>query len=233
MAKEKDRSALALALTAAGLGTTALVVALTKEVKAEELPPGVVTLDGPIREALAALIVGQADIKAALEGIGTTLGNIRLGQQEANTTLVSIREALTALGAAPPKAQILEPFKQESRTLKSKTAFPIDVVGKGVGSLLWAVIDVSDPDTTVGFIFDSLTWEFNYNDLLTQGIQQPLFPGAWLSKADAIAGHYCMVFSAGDIKGFGFKTRFQVVATFNGTGTATLHKASGVRWAQI
>jgi len=229
----KDRVAMALGLTGLGMGTAALVAALTREVKAEELLPGEVTVDGAVREALAALIVGQENIKGALQGISTTLDNIRQGQGEVNTTLVGIRDALTALGAEPPGEQILEPFKKENATLQSKSAFPIDVVERGVGSLVWAVIDVSDPDTTIGFRFDNLVWEFNYNDLLTQGIQQPLFPGAWLSKADAIASHYCMVFSAGDIKGFGHKSRFQVVATFHGTGTATLHQGSGVRWVQI
>ncbi|KKK89730.1 hypothetical protein LCGC14_2730190, partial [marine sediment metagenome] len=92
----KDRVALALGLTGLGMGTAALVAALTREVKAEELPPGEVTVDGVVREALAALIVGQEDIRGALQGIGTTLDNIRQGQGEVNTTLVGIRDALTA-----------------------------------------------------------------------------------------------------------------------------------------
>ncbi|MBA7696775.1 hypothetical protein ES703_105426 [subsurface metagenome] len=114
---------------------------------------------------------------------------------------------------------MLEPFKKENKP--------------GKGSLIWAIFDVSDPDTKLSFRIDDLVWEFKFDTLLTQGIQQPLFPGAWLSKADAISGHYCIIFSAGTLEGFAYDQRLIISLTYQGAGTATLHEARGILWTYL
>ena len=128
---------------------------------------------------------------------------------------------------------MLEPFLKESQTLQRGVPFGVYESKPGKGALIWAIFDVSDPDTKLSFRIDDLVWNFKFSTLLTQGIQQPLFPGAWLSKADAIAGHYCIVFSAGTIEGFAYEQRLIVSLTFEGAGTATLHEARGIKWTYL
>ena len=50
----------------------------------------------------------------------------------------------------------------------------------GRGGLIWAVVDVSDPNTTVNIKVDKLTWEFTISTLLSQGLDKPYFPGFWV-----------------------------------------------------
>ena len=203
------------------LSTTALITALTKKAEAAppgEIPPITVILDEQVRQALAAILSQQLAVSDKL----TT----------ANQTLVAIAEAL---GAGPPfvEERILEPFKKESQTLQRGVPFAVYESTPGKGSLIWAIFDVSDPDTELSFRIDDLVWNFKYSTLLTQGIQQPLFPGAWLSKADALAGHFCIIFSAGTIEGFTYKQRLIISLTFKGAGTATLHEARGIKWTYL
>ncbi|MBA7499300.1 hypothetical protein ES704_02040 [subsurface metagenome] len=211
----------ALAGGAVVLSTAALAVALTRKVKAApgEIPPVIeVILDDETRQALAAIITQQAD---ALVKLGT-----------ANETLIAIAEAL---GAEPPviEERILQPFQYRSQTLEKGIPFGVYESKLGKGALIWAIFDVNDPDTDISIRIDDLVWIFNYNTLLAQGVQQPLFPGAWLSKADAVAGHYCIIFSAGAIDGFVYKQRLIVSVTFKGAGTATLHEARGIVWTYL
>lgn len=214
---DKGRLAVAVSGAAAATSVVALIAALTKKAKAApapgegELPPITVILDEQTKQALAAI----------------------LSQQLAtNQTLTAISQAL---GVAPPviEERILEPFKYENQTLQRGVPFAVYESKPGKGALIWAIFDVSDPDTKLSFRIDDLVWNFKFSTLLTQGIQQPLFPGAWLSKADAIAGHYCIVFSAGTIEGFVYKQRLIISLTFEGAGTATLHEARGIKWTYL
>ncbi len=220
--EDKGNGKTALAVTATGLSIAALIATLTRKVKAappDEIPPTIIAiLDDETRQALAMIISQQAD---ALTKLNT-----------ANLTLTAIA---TALGAAPPvvEERILEPFKYENETLQRGVPFAVFESKPGKGALIWAIFDVSDPDTKLSFRIDDLVWNFKFSTLLTQGIQQPLFPGAWLSKADAIAGHYCIIFSAGTIEGFVYKQRLIVSLTFEGAGTATLHEARGIKWTYL
>lgn len=210
----KGRLAVAVSGAAAATSVVALIAALTKKAKAApppgegELPPITVILDEQTKQALAAI----------------------LSQQLA--TNQTLNKILTALGEVPGK-RILEPFQYKNQTLQKGIPFGVYESKPGKGSLIWAIFDVSDPDTEVSFRIDDLVWTFRFSTLLTQGIQQPLFPGAWLSKADAIAGHYCIVFSAGTIDGFTYEQRLIISITFKGTGTATLHEARGIKWTYI
>jgi len=211
---DKGRLAVAVSGAAAATSVVALIAALTKKAKAAppgELPPITLILDEQTKQALAAI----------------------LSQQLAtNQTLVAISEAL---GAAPPviEERILEPFKYENETLQRGVPFAVYESKPGKGALIWAIFDVSDPDTKLSFRIDDLVWNFKFSTLLTQGIQQPLFPGAWLSKADALTGHYCIIFSAGTIEGFKYEQRLIVSLTFQGIGTATLHEARGIKWTYL
>ena len=213
----------ALAGGAIVLSTAALITALTRKVKAappeDGIPPVIeVILEDVVKQALATIISQQADTLTKLD--------------TANLTLTAISEAL---GAEPPvvEERILEPFKYENETLQRGVPFAVFESKPGKGALIWAIFDVSDPNTKLSFRIDDLVWNFKFSTLLTQGIQQPLFPGAWLSKHDAIAGHYCIIFSAGTIEGFVYKQRLIVSLTFEGIGTATLHEARGIKWTYL
>jgi hypothetical protein len=210
----------ALAVTATGLSIAAIITALSRTAKAApgELPP----LGDEIRQALAAILSQQAD---TLNAIGIMGGKL----DTTNTTLNSI---LTALGKAPEN-RILEPFQYRAQTLLRGVPFGIYESKPGKGALIWAIFDVDDPDTDISIRIDDLVWEFNFNTLLAQGVQQPLFPGAWLSQFDAIAGHYCIIFSAGVIDGFKYNQRLIITATFNGVGTAVLHEGRGIVWTYL
>ncbi|MBA7659287.1 hypothetical protein ES703_67264 [subsurface metagenome] len=222
MANNDKKDTKALAGGAIVLSAAALITALTRKVKAappDEIPPVIeVILEDVVKEALAMIISQQANALTKLD--------------TANLTLTAIAEAL---GAAPPviEERILEPFKKEAQTLQKGVPFAVYESKPGKGSLIWAIFDVSDPDTKLSFRIDDLVWNFKFSTLLTQGIQQPLFPGAWLSKADAISGHYCIIFSAGDIEGFVYKQRLIISLTFEGVGTATLHEARGIVWTYL
>ncbi|GAI60177.1 unnamed protein product [marine sediment metagenome] len=213
----------ALAVGAIGMSTVALIAALRKPAKAAPpengIPPVIIAvLDEETRQALAMIISQQADTLSAIN--------------TANLTLTAISEAL---GAEPPviEERILEPFKYENEALQKGVPFAVHESKPGKGSLIWAIFDVSDPNTKLSFRIDDLVWNFNFNTLLTQGVQQPLFPGVWLSKADAIAGHYCIIFSAGTIEGFVYKQRLIISLTLEGAGTATLHEARGIKWTYL
>ncbi len=211
---DKGRLAVAVSGAAAATSVVALIAALTKKAKAApapgegELPPITLILDEQTKQALAAILSQQL---------------------AANQTLNKI---LTVLGEVPGK-RLLEPFQYKSQTLQKGIPFGVYESKPGKGSLIWAIFDVSDPDTEVSFRIDDLVWTFKFDTLLTQGIQQPLFPGAWLSKADAIAGHYCIIFSAGTIDGFVYEQRLIITLTFQGTGTATLHEGRGINWTYL
>jgi len=225
--KDKGKAALAISVP---VSAAALIVALTRKVKAAPPPDGIppiieVTLDEETRQALALILSQQLDTLGALNTIN---GKLTI----TNQTLVAIAEAL---GAVPPvvEERILVPFKKANKTLERGTPFSVYESKPGKGALIWAIFDVSDPDTKLSFRIDDLVWEFKFDTLLTQGVQQPLFPGAWLSKADAIAGHYCIIFSAGTIEGFTYKQRLIISLTFQGIGTATLHEARGIKWTYL
>jgi len=222
MVEDRVKSALVVGGIGATLGVAALITALTRPVKAAppgELPPAIIAvLDEDTRRALAAMLSQQA---ATIDAITTT-----------NQTLAQILEAL---GVEVPvtEKRILEPFQYRNQTLQKGIPFAVYESKPGKGSLIWAIFDVSDPDTQLSIRIDNLVWEFKFNTLLTQGIQQPLFPGAWLSKADAISGHYCIIFSAGTIAGFAYEQRLIITLTFQGTGTATLHEGRGINWIYL
>jgi len=148
----------------------------------------------------------------------------------ANLTLTAISEAL---GVTPVEERILAPFQYKNQILQRGVPFGVYESKPGKGALIWAIFDVSDPDTEVSIRIDDLVWNFKFDTLLAQGVQQPLFPGAWLSKADALAGHFCIVFSAGTIDGFVYEQRLIVSVPFKGAGTATLHEARGILWDYV
>jgi len=220
----------ALAVGAIGMSTVALIAALRKPAMAAPpengIPPVIIAvLDDEARQALATILTNQVVALNALDAIN---GKLTI----TNQNLAAISEAL---GAAPPvvEERILEPFRQEAKTLEHGTPFAVYESKPGKGALIWGIFDVSDPDTKLSLRIDDLVWNFDFNTLLTQGVQQPLFPGAWLSKADALAGHYCIIFSAGTIDGFVYKQRLIISLTFQGIGTATLHEARGIKWSYL
>lgn len=315
MGKDNDKGKTALAVIGGAAGITALIVALTKKAKAapppeEGVPPIIttVTLAEEERQALAAILSQQVDIADKIK--------------TANQTLTNIAELL---GAEVPR-RILEPFEKENQTLQRGIPFNIYESTPGEGALIWAIFDVSSPLATLTFRFDDLVWDFNINTLITQGIDQPLFPGVWLAKAadkssfitgqkdvttagtpvqldnvsipygfpvpiiakpgntgliyfgnsaadcadaakrfDGISAglavskhvvnlnevwidasvsgegvswytptaHYCLVFSAGNLNGFGYKMRLIISLTYEGDGTATLYQARGIKWTKI
>jgi len=214
----KDGKA-ALAGGAVVLSTVALIAALRKPAMAAPengIPPEIIAvLDEETRQALATIISQQANMLTKFN--------------TANQTLIAISQAL---GVAP-RERILKPFQYINQTLNRGVPFGAYESKPGEGSLIWALFDVNNPNTDVSIRIDDLVWTFDFNTLLAQGVQQPLFPGAWLSKFDAIAGHYCIIFSAGDIEGFIYKQRLIVSVTYKGVGTATLHEARGILWDYI
>ena len=216
MGNDKDKGAAALAISLP-VSAAALVIALTRKAKAAPpTEPMYVILDDEVKQALAMIISQQSDMLTKFD--------------TANLTLTAISDAL---GAVPVEERILKPFQYKTQVLQKGVPFAVYESTPGKGALIWGIFDVSDPDTKLSFRIDDLVWNFDFNTLLTQGIQQPLFPGAWLSKADALAGHYCIVFSAGTIEGFVYKQRLIISLTYQGVGTATLHEARGILWDYI
>lgn len=222
-----ERLAILLGGTGTALSMAAILLALTRPVGAAPPSGGEggapVIIDEAIKQALAAMLVLQSD----------TLTNLESMKEKLDLTNKALQDILAALGATPPaEGRILEPFLKENQTLNSKDPFNIFESKPGKGALVWAVIDVTDPNTKVSFKFDGLVWDFTLTTLFNEGVQQPLFPGVWLSKYDATSGHYTVIFSAGTLEGFAFKNTLIIYVTFLGTGTATLTEARGIKWTQ-
>lgn len=190
---------------------------LTKKAAAAEppLPPpadlteALARLDQTMKTLNATLITEHAELIAALS---------------------QMAGAITQLYPAAPEQRFIETFAQGEKTLKSKARFTLGS-HTGRGGLIWAVVDVSDPDTTISIKVDNLTWEFKISTLLSQGLDKPYFPGCWLTKHDpGPPAHYCAMFSAGTLVGLTYSKQFHMYVTFNGTGTMTLAEGRGVRW---
>lgn len=217
---ERSGGAKALAAGGVAFGVGALVAMLLGPRPAGAAPgqPTEVIVDGDVRKALAALLLQGQDIAGKLD--------------TANETLKSI---LAALGAQPGEELILEPFQKINQALAPGESLPLYESKPGKGALIWAVVDVTDPNTSVIFKFDDLTWELNYTTLFNEGVDRPLFPGIWLARYDALTLHYSLVFSAGDVKGWAFSKLAQVVVRFNGVpgATATLTEGRGVVWTHV
>ncbi len=220
VASERERSANAKAFGALGLGVgfTGLIALLTRPRPAyagtPEQPVNVI-VDGDVRQALAALILLGQDMQGQLATVNENL-----------------QELISLLGGVPSPGNELQllPFKFVSEILQAGVPFALYELDEGKGSLIWALIDVTDPNTTVLIRIDDLLWEFKYSTLFSEGVDRPLFPGAWISKYDAGTSHYALIFSAGDVKGFKFDRTFSINVRFDGVGTATLNEGRGVLW---
>ena len=217
---ERERSATSAlwGLPILGIGIATLIASLTRPAQASpDGPP----IDGDVRQALAALLLQGEAVKDKLDLV--------------NTNLVAIIEALggAAPGGSGLPSRILEPFLEQNKTLNSGERFVVYERSPAKGSLIWVVIDVTDPDTDITLKFDNLSWTFNINTLQVEGIDRPLFPGVWLSRFDAASSHYAVVFSAGNINGVGFNNLLNVLVTYKGAGTATLTEGRGICWLAV
>lgn len=220
--KERRNTSAFWGLPILGVSIASLVLALSRPAQAApgELPQEVI-VDGDVRQALAALLLQGEAVKEKLDLV--------------NTNLVAIIEALG--GAAPGgpglPSRLLEPFLKENKTLNTGERFVVYEKAPAKGSLVWVVIDVSDPNTDITLKFDNLSWTFNIDKLRNEGIDRPLFPGVWLSRYDAATLHYAVVFSAGNINGVGFNNLINVLVTFRGAATATLNEGRGICWLAV
>lgn len=178
----------------------------------------------------AAILDALHNITAAL----VTVSNQLAGIDKIATELLCL---LGLMAPPPPGAsdvRVLEPFKEEGETLVAKSPFTVEEYSPGRGGLIWAVIDTDSPEVDVSIRLDDLVWKFNIDEMLTQGLQAPLFPGAWLSRAEAgPPAHYCLVFSAGTERGFTYNARMGIYVTYRGSGSATLTQGRGVGWRYI
>ena len=220
--KEKRNTAAAWMVPMLGVSIATLIATLTRPALASggQLPQEVI-IDGDVRQALATLLLQGEQVKEKLDTV--------------NTNLVAIVEALgaPAPGGNGLPSRVLEPFLEQNQTLVSGERFVVYEKAPAKGSLVWVVIDVTDPDTDVTLKFDGLSWTFNINTLQSEGIDRPLFPGVWLSRFDAMTLHYAVVFSAGNINGVGFNNLINVLVTFKGAGTATLNEGRGICWLAV
>ncbi len=206
-----------------GVSIATLIAALSKPAQAaagEGQPLELVGMDD-VRTALAALLLQGEVVKERLDTV--------------NANLVSIVEAL---GGSPPDSnglpgRELVPFQKDNQTLNTGDNFAVYDIANRPGALVWAVIDVTDPNTDINIKLDSLSWSFNIEKVREQGLDKPLFPGVWLSRYDGATLHYALVFSAGSINGMKFSQSLKVIVTFKGVGTATLTQGRGVLWVEV
>lgn len=177
------------------------------------------------------------NITAVLQGISGQISVLTAGQEVIAADTARLLQAVSLMAPTfpgEPETRLLEPFRKDNVDLTSKQPFFLKEYSPGRGGLIWAVIDVDSPDVDVSIRLDDLVWIFGLDTLLTQGLQQPLFPGAWLSRSDAgPPAHYCLVFSAGTVQGFPYSARMGIYVTYRGTGTATLYQGRGVGWKDI
>ena len=201
-----------------GISIATLIASLSRPASAA---PGEQPLDGDLRTALAALLLQGEAVKDKLDTV--------------NTNLAAIIEALG--GAAPGgnglPSRIIEPFLKVGQTLNSGERFVVYEKAPAKGSLVWVVIDVTDPNTDITLKFDSLSWTFNITTPRLEGIAQPLFPGVWLSRYDPASSHYAVIFSAGNINGVAFGKLINVLVTYKGAGSATLTEGRGICWLAV
>ena len=221
--KPRETSSALWGVPLLGVSIVTLIAALTRPAEAapgEGQPLELVGMDD-VRTALAALLLQGEAVKEKLDTV--------------NRSLVSIIEAL---GGTPPEGdglpgRELEPFQQDNQTLDSGANFALCEKSGKAGALVWAVVDVSDPNTDVNIKIDNLSWTFNIEKVREQGIDKPLFPGVWLSRYDGATLHYALVFSAGNSNGMKFSQGLKVIVTFKGVGSATLHQGRGVLWSEV
>jgi hypothetical protein len=208
--KERSRGSDVFLGMLGGAGVGALVAELLKPRGAGAEPINVI-VDGDIRQALATLILlGQG-------------ANDKL--DEVNGHLIDILAALGGEG----QNKLLLPFQEVNKVIHPIENYPLFLSTKP-GSLIWAVIDVTSPNVTLIFKFDDLSWEFQYNTLLNEGVDRPLFPGVWLSRYDAINSHFAMIFSAGNLTGFTWKRAMSIVVRNTSAADVTLTEGRGVTW---
>jgi hypothetical protein len=226
--QKRNAGAAVFGLSALGLSAAALITALLKPSPALGTTPQQpvnVIVDGDIRTALAGLLAQGEDVKAQLALMDGHLLNI--------IEAISGIELPTGTTHPIPRVVDLEPFEQKDETLEKGVDFPVYELTAAQGGLIWAIIDVTDPSTTVIFNIDDLYWEFDYATLNDEGIDRPLFPGVWLSKYDPATNHYVLIFSAGNPRGFTFKDHLRVIVRFTGTGSATLTEGRGILWRYV
>ena len=208
-----------------GAGVGALAGALAGSRRAAAAPPDLTAILTQLNQTLQGIQATEQGVSSMLTSLDTDLNSLK-------ATINSLSAAISALTpGAPGAAQVrsLYEFKKQNQSLASKTAFEIVQKTNVAGGLIWAIIDVTDPNTQVVFRFDDLELVFSYNTLINEGIAQSAFPAIWLAKADPI-GHYTMVFSAGSLSGIPYSKLFRIHAAYQGDATATLNEARGIFW---
>lgn len=172
------------------------------------------------------------DIKSALERIDESLLALAATEQAILNALVALNDSMASLGASiaslggkPTQFKLYE-FKKPGVTVASKTGLEIFKSDKP-GSLLWFVIDVSDSNADVLFRIDDLEWRFTISTMVNEGLDQPVYPGVWLAKADA-AGHYVLMLSAGNMNGLPYFNSCGIYLSNTSDASETLNEARGI-----
>jgi hypothetical protein len=206
-----------------GAGAGALAGSLLGRQKAAAAPPDLTAVLAQLNQTLQGIQASEQGISDMLTSLDTDLNGLK-------ATINSLIAAIGALTPGAPGAAQVRTFLEFKIQNQSLTA-AVQVVQRTnvVGALLWAIIDVTDPDTNVTFNFDGLEMVFNYNTLINEGITQTAFPGIWLAKADPI-GHYTMVFFTGNLSGMPYTKLLRINVVYQGSAAATLNEARGIYW---
>lgn len=171
---------------------------------------------------------GQVDYTALLQSIIT--GQTALGTK-LNTIGGQLDQIITALGGATASRRA-DKFGQDNQNLIPNQPYKILDEGNGKGSLAWLLIDTQSPNVLVSIILDSVQYDFNVAQMILEGIMFPTYPGAWMTRADPIGPPptFCLMFSVGNLDGYGYNQRINISVTNIGLIATTLNHSYGVKW---
>lgn len=189
-------------ITAVGLNE--FIKLLTK--KAEAAPPEgatLITLDGWTKDVLTAALGLLGDVSLKLN----TLGEI----SEKLDTLTKKVDALIPDEAKPPKGFTFNVVSIEAQHIPMIAPRPLYETGPDMkGSVIAIELVSNSSNIDYDLILDGMIWSFNVADLVSQSIEYPHFPGAWIAKATG--GQFVFMFSSGGMMGVSYKNSFSLMA---------------------
>jgi hypothetical protein len=129
-------------------------------------------------------------------------------------------------------ARTADRFGYDNQIIQPGQTFYIINEGSGKGSLVWLLIDIQSPNANISITLDNLQYDFNVAQMILEGLMAPMYPGAWITRADPVGPPptYGFMFSIGNLEGYEYKNRLIVSILNNNPVAMTLNHSVGIKW---